>query len=116
MQANNLTAVAYINKRYCYCRKTRYRWSGRKFGKNLLILTMIIGLGTLWLTTAAKATFDDGKERVFNVTVLHGDTLWSIARQIAPDVDPRRVIDQIRQQNHLPSSGLIAGQELVFKK
>jgi hypothetical protein len=96
-------------------RKTRYRWSGLKFCKNLLILTVMIGLGTIWLTTAVKATFNDQNEQIVNVTVLRGDTLWSIAKRIAPGVDPRRVIAQIKQQNRLPVSALVAGQELIFE-
>jgi hypothetical protein len=98
-----------------YYRKTGYHWSGLKFGKNLLILILISALGSICLTSAVKATFDDHKEQIINVTVLHGDTLWSIAKRIAPDVDPRRVIAQIKQQNHLPVSALVAGQELIFE-
>jgi hypothetical protein len=105
-----------INPRQYYRNnKTRYHWSGLKFGKNLLILTVIIVLGTIWLTTAVKATFDDQKDQIINVTVLHGDTLWAIARRIAPGIDPRRVIAQIRRQNHLQASALSAGQELIFE-
>lgn len=45
--------------------------------------------------------------------VMPGDTLWSIARDIAPDNDPREVIAQIRELNDL-SGGLIAGQQLLL--
>ncbi|GAA2904009.1 hypothetical protein GCM10010455_30250 [Microbacterium esteraromaticum] len=40
------------------------------------------------------------------VTVLPGDTLWSIAADAAPGVDPREVIDDIKSLNNL-SSGMI---------
>jgi LysM repeat protein len=40
------------------------------------------------------------------VTVLPGDTLWSIAADAAPGVDPRDVIDDIKSLNNL-SSGMI---------
>jgi hypothetical protein len=46
------------------------------------------------------------------VTVQPGDTLWSIAGQVAPGRDPRRVVEQIRQSNHLTSVSLIPGQTL----
>jgi hypothetical protein len=104
-----------INRNSHRYRKIRYRWSGPKFCKNLIILIVIISIGTLWLTTAAKATFDERKGQIFNVTVLHGDTLWSIAKRIAPGADPRRVIAHIKLQNHLRDSALIAGQELSFE-
>jgi hypothetical protein len=34
-------------------------------------------------------------------TVRPGDTLWSIARRIAPGRDPRPVVDQLIADNHL---------------
>jgi LysM domain len=47
------------------------------------------------------------------VTVQPGDTLWSIAGEVAPGRDPRRVIEQIRQSNHLGSASLTPGQTLM---
>jgi LysM repeat protein len=46
------------------------------------------------------------------VTVQPGDTLWSIAGQVAPGHDPRRVVEQIREVNHLSSASLTPGQTL----
>jgi LysM repeat protein len=46
------------------------------------------------------------------VTVQPGDTLWSIAGQVAPGRDPRRVIEQIRRSNHLDTVSLTPGQTL----
>ena len=46
------------------------------------------------------------------VTVQPGDTLWSIAGQVAPGRDPRRVVEQIRRSNHLDSVSLMPGQTL----
>ena len=47
-------------------------------------------------------------------TVQPGDTLWAVARRIAPDNDPREVIDQIRRLNDLTGSELTAGQQLML--
>jgi LysM repeat protein len=47
------------------------------------------------------------------VVVHAGDTLWSIARRSAPDVDPRLVVDRIVEANHLTSSTVRVGQRLV---
>jgi hypothetical protein len=44
-------------------------------------------------------------------TVKPGDTLWSIARRIAPGRDPRPVIDKLIADNHLHGS-LQAGQAI----
>ncbi len=48
------------------------------------------------------------------VTVQHGDSLWTLARRIAPDKDPRDVVAQIREVNDLTSSSLQPGQQLVL--
>ena len=47
-------------------------------------------------------------------TVQPGETLWGIARRLSPDRDPRRVVDELRQLNHLPSGGLQSGQQLLL--
>lgn len=46
-------------------------------------------------------------------TVAPGDTLWSIASQIAGDSDPRPVVDRIAELNGLASQHLVPGQILV---
>lgn len=43
-----------------------------------------------------------------------GETLWSIARRIAPARDPREVVAQLRRLNDLATGGLQAGQQLVL--
>jgi LysM repeat protein len=48
------------------------------------------------------------------VTVEQGDSLWTLARRVAPDHDPRDVVAQIRDLNDLSSSGLVPGQQLVL--
>jgi Tfp pilus assembly protein FimV len=43
--------------------------------------------------------------------VAPGDTLWSIARRVAPGRDPRPVVDGLIEANDV-RGGLQAGQEL----
>ena len=47
-------------------------------------------------------------------TVQPGDTLWSVAQRLAPGNDPREVVEQLRRINHLRSSALVAGQQLLL--
>lgn len=47
-------------------------------------------------------------------TVQPGDTLWAVARRIAPQHDPREVVHQIRELNDLGTSQLQAGQQLLL--
>jgi nucleoid-associated protein YgaU len=46
------------------------------------------------------------------VTVHTGDTLWSVARQVAPNRDPRDVVDDLRRVNHLAGVDVTPGQLL----
>lgn len=45
--------------------------------------------------------------------VQPGDTLWSIANEVAPDDDPRRVVDALREANG-GTAELQVGTELVL--
>ncbi len=49
------------------------------------------------------------------VVVHDGDTLWSIARQIAPRADPRAEVATLQRLNHLSGVDLTPGQVLVTR-
>lgn len=49
-----------------------------------------------------------------SVVVHSGDTLWSIAESVAPDTDPRAVVDALRELNGLADLGLVPGQVLIL--
>jgi LysM repeat protein len=70
----------------------------------LLLLVAYLSAGP---TATAPATLPGSV-----VTVQPGDTLWSIAGQVAPGHDPRRVVEQLREVNHLSSVSLTPGQTL----
>jgi hypothetical protein len=92
-----------------YLQGKKYRWSCKKFLINLLVIIFIISFWMIYISNIAKAT---SEKRIVEITIHHGDTLWSIARQIAPESDPRMVIKQIKNRNQITSSDLIAGQKL----
>jgi len=48
------------------------------------------------------------------VVVRPGDTLWSIARRVAPGQDPRGVVDAIADANGVEAGSLVPGQTLVL--
>ncbi|MFB3738196.1 MAG: LysM peptidoglycan-binding domain-containing protein [Candidatus Velamenicoccus archaeovorus] len=45
--------------------------------------------------------------------VRPGDTLWSIARTLAPGSDPRPVVDAIARANAVEPGALVPGSTLV---
>ncbi|MGB6059490.1 MAG: hypothetical protein WBF71_14625, partial [Microthrixaceae bacterium] len=67
----------------------------------LVLLAVIAGAGMLAKglvagTGSATSSLAGSSEQY---TVHQGDTLWGVARSIAPDSDPRDVIDQIAAVN-----------------
>jgi hypothetical protein len=58
-------------------------------------------------TGAPAGTFD-------TVTVAPGESLWTIAEDVAPERDPRDVVDQIVRLNALDDVELQAGQQLAI--
>ena len=78
----------------------------------LLAVALLVVASLLVVPGLAKG---DGPERPsprVHYVVQPGDTLWSIARQVAPGRDPRPVVDALVEANNL-HGGLRAGQELT---
>ncbi|GAA1843372.1 LysM peptidoglycan-binding domain-containing protein [Microbacterium koreense] len=63
------------------------------------------------IATAGAAAPADTFE---SVTVAYGDTLWSIAQEIAPGADPRDVVGEISRLNALAGAELQVGQSIAI--
>ncbi|WP_237222222.1 LysM peptidoglycan-binding domain-containing protein [Rothia nasimurium] len=97
--------------------KIRLTRRGRLVFRGLPLLTLLalVVLGALTFIApgeAKSATFDPVAPVSQTVTVVHGDTLWSIAAEVAPGEDNRDVINRIMQINDLTSAQLVPGQVL----
>jgi len=78
----------------------------------LLAFAVAFGAFTL-LSDPAVSTSEHHHPAAEQLVVEPGQTLWDIATRIAPDEDPRVVIDEIVDLNALESSGAIqAGMPL----
>ena len=84
----------------------------------VLVLLVLVVLGAFAIGRAASshATEQVGSPGPAPTqrTVQQGDTLWSIAREVAPDRDPRDVVAQIRRLNHLSSASVQAGRQILL--
>ncbi|KAA9111015.1 LysM peptidoglycan-binding domain-containing protein [Microbacterium rhizomatis] len=65
---------------------------------------------------AALASRDAGMsaDSFQTVTVASGESLWSIAQEVAPNADPRDVVDAIMRLNALGGATVSAGQRLAI--
>ena len=86
----------------------------------LLVLLVLVGLllaaFAAGRSASSSATSEPAPAAVSlgQLVVQPGDTLWSVARSIAPDRDPRDVVAQLRRLNDLPSGALRVGQQLLL--
>jgi LysM repeat protein len=72
---------------------------------------------SLFLATPGAVAESTGTQDTYEyVTVLAGDTLWTIAESIAPQSDPRDVIHEIMTLNQLSSAALTPGQEIAIPR
>jgi Tfp pilus assembly protein FimV len=77
----------------------------------MLAVALIVAAFLLVAPDLAKGDGPQGPAPRVHYVVEPGDTLWSIARRVAPGRDPRPVVDAMVKANGL-HGGLQAGQEL----
>ena len=82
----------------------------------LVFAAVLLGAFSLGRTAseAAAPTTSASAVQVEHTTVQPGDSLWSVARRVAPENDPREVVEQIRRLNDLSSADIQVGQQLLL--
>ena len=100
-------------------RSTRLRLTGRgrralaavaAFPAAVALAAAVIG------GSAALASGEEGAAQgsFQTVTVMAGDSLWSIAQDVAPAADPRDVVAAIERLNAMDGATVSAGQQLAI--
>ena len=84
---------------------------GRAVLTALIALPVLI-VSLLMATPGAQAGGETGEVEVY--TVLAGESMWDIAEYLAPEQDPRMVIDQLMSTNGLGSTSIQPGQQLIL--
>jgi hypothetical protein len=100
-------------------RATRMRLTtrGRRVLAFLAALPAVIALSIAVLSGgAALASRDAGAPAgsFTTVSVADGESLWSIAEEVAPGHDPRDVVDAILRVNALDGATVWAGQSIAI--
>lgn len=98
--------------------QTRLRLTarGRRVLAGLAAVPAIVALSIAILSGGGALASGEGSAPAGTyeqLTVLPGDTLWSIAQSIAPDADPRDVVGELMRLNALSSGELVAGQSIA---
>lgn len=90
---------------------------GRRVVAFVVALPLAVALGIAAVGGgAALASGDAGAPAgsFTEITVMSGETLWSIAEDIAPAADPRDVVAEITRLNALQGGSLAAGQRIAI--
>jgi hypothetical protein len=85
-------------------------------GRLVVILTLLV-VAVVGFSMGRVSSQAAGPVRPLpTVTVAPGETLWQIARRVAPHADPRAMVLQLESLNHLPSASVLAGQRLLLPR
>lgn len=74
----------------------------------LVLVALVVGIN------AGAASGSTSGGHLQKVTVVGGETLWSLALQVAPKDDPRDVIANIMSVNQLASATIEPGEQLLI--
>jgi hypothetical protein len=87
---------------------------GRVVFTSLAAVPVVAGVMLLALNGGGATATSSGGAQLEEVTVQAGQSLWSLAEDIAPDVDPRDVVSDILSVNQLQTGSVQAGQRLML--
>ncbi len=88
---------------------------GRILVGTLLALPIVVGAYFIGLgSTSAGADSVQSTVSFDTITVMPGDTLWSIAGDVAPNADAQAVIAGIEELNQLDTLTVQPGQKLAI--
>ena len=82
----------------------------------LVLVGLLLGAFSLGRVGTQAATPRPAGPALEQTTVHTGESLWSVARRVAPSADPRGVVVELRRLNHLDGSAVQVGQQLVLPR
>ena len=82
--------------------------------RRLVVIAAALGVIGVLSGSVANAVGASAAEPSRTYVIRPGDTLWSIAGRSSPAIDPRLVIDAIREANDLDPAALVPGQRLLI--
>jgi len=79
-----------------------------------LLVVAVLGIVAAIGSSQAVASPEPGSAEFSYVVVQSGSSLWEIAHEIDPSMDPRDLVAEIVRLNQLDGSGVQAGQPIAL--
>jgi len=73
------------------------------------LLLIVIATGG----TSADASATPGGPATASIVVTSGDSLWTVAKSLRPNGDPRAMMHTLVELNNLQGADLVPGQQLI---
>jgi hypothetical protein len=77
-----------------------------------LVAAPVVVVALLFGINAGGATATSSSTPLTKVTVVGGETLWSLAKQISPNTDPRDVVADVMSVNRMDTADIYPGEQL----
>jgi LysM repeat protein len=77
-----------------------------------IVATPLVAAALAFGINAGGATATSSSSPLQKITVVNGETLWAVAKQIAPNADPRDVVADLMNVNRLGSADIYPGEHL----
>jgi LysM repeat protein len=77
-----------------------------------LVATPVVIAALAFGINAGGAVGTSSSTPLTKITVVGGESLWNIAKQIAPTADPRDVVSDLMSVNRLSSADIYPGEQL----
>jgi LysM repeat protein len=87
---------------------------GRLAAVVLALLVLLVATAALGRSVVAASTGHGGTPALATVVVEPGQTLWQLARTVAPHADPRDTVIRLERLNGLDSPVVRPGQQLLI--
>ncbi|MDP9496076.1 MAG: LysM peptidoglycan-binding domain-containing protein [Actinomycetota bacterium] len=80
----------------------------------LALVALLLGAFAAGRTASQASQEPEQRSVLSQTTVQRGESLWTVARRVAPEQDPRQVVVALRRLNSLPTAQVQAGQQLLL--
>lgn len=99
--------------RYRRASTVRLTRRGRAVAVAVSVLFLLVAIVASGQLTAGASSAAPVRPATTVVVVQEGESLWQIARRVAPHDDPRAIVTRVREINHLGTEPVVPGQSVL---